>query len=85
MVSAERVLGYCRVPQEASLESEPGCKPADGWPAKGDIEVRHPSVFDLVRKSIVPCVFVVDSVTIGVLFRFFCICSVFSSSTCLLH
>ncbi|CAM9122992.1 unnamed protein product [Ectocarpus sp. 4 AP-2014] len=44
MVSAERVLGYCRVPQEASLESEPGCKPADGWPAKGDIEVRDMSM-----------------------------------------
>ncbi|CAM9399555.1 unnamed protein product, partial [Ectocarpus sp. 12 AP-2014] len=38
MVSAERVLSYCRVPQEASLESEPGCKPPDGWPAKGNIE-----------------------------------------------
>ncbi|CAM9967371.1 unnamed protein product, partial [Ectocarpus sp. 12 AP-2014] len=44
MVSAERVLGYCRVPQEANLESEPGCKPADGWPAKGDIEVRDMSM-----------------------------------------
>ena len=40
MVSAERVLGYCRVPQEASLESEPGRKPKDDWPAKGAIEVR---------------------------------------------
>lgn len=70
MVSVERVLGYCRVPQEASLESEPACKPADGWPAKGDIEVGHPSVFDLLRKSILPCVFVVDSLIIGVLFRF---------------
>lgn len=40
MVSAERVLGYCKVPQEASLESEPGCKPEDDWPTKGNIEVR---------------------------------------------
>lgn len=39
MVSAERVLGYCRVPQEAGLESEPGCKPEDDWPSKGGIEV----------------------------------------------
>ncbi|CAM9972835.1 unnamed protein product, partial [Ectocarpus sp. 12 AP-2014] len=44
MVSAERVLSYCRVPQEASLESEPGCKPADGWPSKGNIEVRDMSM-----------------------------------------
>ncbi|CAM9767000.1 unnamed protein product, partial [Ectocarpus sp. 12 AP-2014] len=44
MVSAERVLSYCKVPQEASLESEPGCKPADGWPAKGNIEVRDMSM-----------------------------------------
>ena len=41
MVSAERVLGYCRVPQEASLESEPGRKPKDDWPAEGAIEVRQ--------------------------------------------
>ncbi|CAM9523069.1 unnamed protein product, partial [Ectocarpus sp. 13 AM-2016] len=44
MVSAERVLSYCRVPQEASLESDPGCKPADGWPSKGNIEVRDMSL-----------------------------------------
>ncbi|CAN0142706.1 unnamed protein product [Ectocarpus sp. 6 AP-2014] len=44
MVSVERVLSYCRVPQEASLESEPGCQPADGWPAKGNIEVRDLSM-----------------------------------------
>ncbi|CAM9253787.1 unnamed protein product, partial [Hapterophycus canaliculatus] len=44
MVSAERVLGYCRVPQEASLESTPGCKPKDDWPATGDIEVRGMSM-----------------------------------------
>lgn len=39
MVSAERVLGYCRVAQEASLESEPGCKPKEDWPSKGTIDV----------------------------------------------
>lgn len=39
MVSAERVLGYCRVPQEANLESEVERKPEDDWPAKGTIEV----------------------------------------------
>lgn len=39
MVSAERVLGYCKVSQEASLESEPAGKPSDDWPAKGGIEV----------------------------------------------
>eukprot|EP00903_Cladosiphon_okamuranus_P016201 g14950.t2 len=44
MVSAERVLGYCRVPQEASLESELGRKPKDDWPAKGTIEVRDMSM-----------------------------------------
>ncbi|CAM9122833.1 unnamed protein product, partial [Ectocarpus sp. 4 AP-2014] len=44
MVSAERVLGYCRVPQEAALESEPGYKPADAWPAEGNIEVRDMSM-----------------------------------------
>lgn len=41
MVSAERVLGYCRVPQEATLESDPEHKPPDDWPAKGSIEVRR--------------------------------------------
>ncbi|CAN0399355.1 unnamed protein product, partial [Pylaiella littoralis] len=40
MVSAERVLGYCRVPQEANLVSETGRKPEDDWPAKGNIEIR---------------------------------------------
>lgn len=49
MVSAERVLGYCKVSQEANLESEPGCKPEDDWPANGAIEVgqcseKHPRV-----------------------------------------
>lgn len=39
MVSAERVLAYCKVDQEASLESKPEDKPADDWPAKGNIEV----------------------------------------------
>lgn len=39
MVSAERVLGYCKVAQEAKLQSEQGFKPADDWPAKGGIEV----------------------------------------------
>ncbi len=39
MVSAERILGYCRVAQEASLESEPGRKPKEDWPAKGTIDV----------------------------------------------
>ncbi|CAM9451621.1 unnamed protein product, partial [Hapterophycus canaliculatus] len=44
MVSAERVLDFCRVPQEAGLESEPGCKPDDDWPAKGGIEIRDMSM-----------------------------------------
>ncbi|CBN77890.1 multidrug resistance-associated protein-like protein [Ectocarpus siliculosus] len=44
MVSAERVLSYCRVPQEAALASEPVYKPADGWPAEGNIEVRDMSM-----------------------------------------
>ena len=39
MVSAERVLAYCKVPQEANLDSEPENKPPDDWPSKGDIEV----------------------------------------------
>lgn len=64
MVSAERVLSYCRVPQEANLESEPGCKPADGWPATGDIEVSHPSVLDLRHRLTVPYVFAFVSRTI---------------------
>lgn len=43
MVSAERVLGYCRVAQEASLESAPEHRPRTNWPAKGSIEVRWSS------------------------------------------
>ena len=39
MVSVERVLSYCKVPQEAKLESDPETKPPDDWPAKGNIEV----------------------------------------------
>lgn len=39
MVSAERVLAYCKVDQEAKLDSEPVNKPPDDWPAKGSIEV----------------------------------------------
>ncbi|CAM9756679.1 unnamed protein product, partial [Sphacelaria rigidula] len=41
MVSAERILAYCRLEQEASLESNPENKPADDWPTKGNIEVRR--------------------------------------------
>ncbi|CAN0521528.1 unnamed protein product [Scytosiphon promiscuus] len=44
MVSAERILGYCRVAQEASLESAPGCRPKANWPAKGSIEIRNMSM-----------------------------------------
>ena len=40
MVSAERILGYCKVSQEANLESDPASKPKDNWPANGGIEVR---------------------------------------------
>ena len=39
MVSTERVLNYCKVPQEANLKSEPNNKPSGDWPAKGNIEV----------------------------------------------
>lgn len=39
MVSAERILTYCKVDQEADLESKPEDKPADSWPEKGNIEV----------------------------------------------
>lgn len=39
MVSAERVLNYCRVPPEARLDSEPGNKPPEDWPSAGNIEV----------------------------------------------
>ena len=39
MVSAERVLSYCKVPQEARLDSDPADKPPDDWPSKGSIEV----------------------------------------------
>ena len=41
MVSTERVLNYCKVPQEANLKSEPNNKPPGDWPAKGNIEVRQ--------------------------------------------
>lgn len=41
MVSVERVLNYCKVPQEASLESEGENKPPNHWPAKGNIEVNR--------------------------------------------
>eukprot|EP00752_Nemacystus_decipiens_P006715 g6038.t1 len=44
MVSAERVLGYCKVSQEANLESEPAGKPKDNWPTKGGIEIRNMSM-----------------------------------------
>ena len=56
MVSAERVLGYCRVPQEASLESEPGRKPKDDWPAKGAIEVRTTALCWRRRQQTAPLV-----------------------------
>lgn len=39
MVSAERILAYCKVDQEASLESTPEDKPNTDWPAKGNIKV----------------------------------------------
>lgn len=38
MVSAERILGYCKVGQEASLESEPWRTPGSDWPTRGDIQ-----------------------------------------------
>lgn len=41
MVSVERVLSYCKVPQEASLESEKDNKPPNDWPATGNIEVQR--------------------------------------------
>lgn len=40
MVSVERILAYCRLDQEASLESKPENKPADEWPTRGSIEVK---------------------------------------------
>ena len=40
MVSAERVMGYCRLEPEASLETHPdSAKPSD-WPDKGHIELK---------------------------------------------
>ena len=50
MVSVERVLNYCKVPQEARLDSDPANKPPDDWPSKGNIEVSqnlddHASMF----------------------------------------
>lgn len=39
MVSAERVLAYCKLDQEAKLDSEPEHKPPDDWPTTGSIEV----------------------------------------------
>lgn len=41
MVSTERVLDYCRLPQEANLKSDRNNKPPDDWPANGSIEVRR--------------------------------------------
>ena len=41
MVSAERVMGYCRLEPEASLETHPdSAKPSSDWPDKGHIELK---------------------------------------------
>lgn len=56
MVSAERVLAYCKVDQEASLESSPENKPADDWPTKGNIEASRLNVFrKLFQRSVPVC------------------------------
>ena len=39
MVSVERVLEYCHIPQEAALISAPDKKPPPEWPLKGGIKV----------------------------------------------
>ncbi|CAM9223590.1 unnamed protein product, partial [Hapterophycus canaliculatus] len=44
MVSAERVLGYCRVAQEANLESVPEFRPKASWPGTGSIEIQNVSM-----------------------------------------
>lgn len=53
MVSVERVLDYCKVPQEASLESEKDNKPSNHWPEKGNIEVhrKNRAIFVLIALS----------------------------------
>ncbi|KAK3762198.1 hypothetical protein RRG08_057436 [Elysia crispata] len=44
MVSVERVLQYTRLPVEADLESKPGQKPPDTWPACGSLRARDVSL-----------------------------------------
>ncbi|CAM9713918.1 unnamed protein product [Discosporangium mesarthrocarpum] len=46
MVSVERVLEYCRVPQEASLRSDPGKAPPKDWPSEGNIEARSTQIIE---------------------------------------
>jgi len=41
MVSVERVLEYCHIPQEAALISAPDKKPPPEWPLKGGIKATN--------------------------------------------
>ncbi|CAM9400302.1 unnamed protein product, partial [Heterosigma akashiwo] len=41
MVSVERVLAYCRAPQEPPLESAPGKAPPADWPQRGEIVAKN--------------------------------------------
>lgn len=54
MVSAERVLAYCKVPQEANLDSDSENKPPNDWPAKGNIEVGAVCVRRIIRLTAPP-------------------------------
>ena len=65
MVSAERVMDYCTLEPEASLETHPDSdKPPPNWPERGHIELadvtyRHSAKGPLVLKgisvNILPC------------------------------
>lgn len=41
MVSTERILEYCKLEQEAALESDKDKKPPESWPFKGHIIYRN--------------------------------------------
>ena len=57
MVSAERVMGYCKLESEASLETLPHTSPPPDWPNKGeivleDVSFQYSSELPLVLKGL---------------------------------
>ena len=73
MISAERVLDYCRLKPEAPLETvPPSNKPPPGWPDKGkitmeDVAFQYSSELPLVLKNV--CFSIEPSEKIGIVGR----------------